>query len=126
METDFSSAKVGDRVWDFIYGWGKILPENKRINRELYPIYVQFDSGVCDAYSYDGVNGLGKRTLFWDEIHFEIPPRPKRKVKKVIEGWVDVSILAEILHKTKEDARYHSGISTREPLYIHHEYEVEE
>ncbi len=32
----------------------------------------------------DGVlQGESRQTVFWDEIKFEPPPRPKRKVKKI-------------------------------------------
>lgn len=82
----FSNAKVGDRVWSR-HGWGTIKIIDK-VDVEL-PINVLFDVG---NYWYT-INGKQFKTdiqpsIFWDEIKFEIPPKPKRKIKK--EGWVNI------------------------------------
>lgn len=88
MITTFEKAKVGDRVFSSVYGWGTIDDTNCNNN---YPIHVNFGSHYHDTYTFEGYNDkkLPYRTLFWDEIKFEIPEMPKRmvKVKKVNEYW---------------------------------------
>jgi len=76
----FDGIKIGDRVWDFRYGWGIV----KYINTEEYPIVVYFPSlGYHKAYNFDGkTNKYLNQTLFWDEIKFEIPKSPKIKLKE--------------------------------------------
>lgn len=68
----FSKAKIGDRVWDFLYQYGTIdeLKENT--------ILVKFDSGITVAYNLNGSSGypVNVQTLFWNKIEFEIPKKP--------------------------------------------------
>jgi hypothetical protein len=84
----FSNAKVGDKVWDFTYGWGKIY--NIDLNSD-YPIKVERLNEMDESYTFDGKLGDEEApTLFWDEIKYEIPTKPKRMVTKTIECWVNV------------------------------------
>lgn len=127
-ETTFENAKVGDRVWDLRHGWGTV---NSRQDNAPCPLSVWFDAGNCLGFSFDGHSYSQKRTLFWDEIKFEAPPRPARKIKKVVEGWVNVyadKSIGVILHRTIDHARgiRRDRIALGEPLFIRHEYEVEE
>jgi hypothetical protein len=81
----FSSAKVGDRVWDIHKGWGTITC----IDNSLYPIYVNFDDMAFNGsthkytskgyYREDHINP----SLFWDEIKFTIPNKPKTRYKLI-------------------------------------------
>jgi hypothetical protein len=115
-ETTFENAKVGDRVWDIRYGWGRIshidnrrsrsLPGGPGIRphppgphhwRSLFPLSVTFNVRLTPGRNYDecfsfcGCSSLDmKRTLFWDEIKIVPPERPKRKVKKEVEVWLNV------------------------------------
>lgn len=86
---DFSSARVGDKVWDFIEGWGQVydvLRENK------FPIRVSFIHGnekATEYYTYEGVQtDYNVRSLFWDELKYEMPERPLRLERK--SAWVNV------------------------------------
>jgi hypothetical protein len=86
-KNDFSQAKVGDKVWSCEYGGGVI----KQIfyNRD-YPLKVYFEqTGMEESYTLKGRQALINLypTLFWSEIHFDIPERPKRKVERRIERW---------------------------------------
>lgn len=68
----FNDAKIGDRVWDFLYKYGTIeeLKENT--------ILVKFDSGINVAYNLNGSSGypVNVQTLFWNKIEFKIPKKP--------------------------------------------------
>lgn len=73
----FRNAKVGENVWDFIYGWG-IIVEVYDITKFIYPIEVKFDNGKIISYKFNGKHNdtdIYPR-LFWDEIKFEIPEKP--------------------------------------------------
>lgn len=118
METTFENAVVGDKVWDEYYqGYGEIALIHSNL------IEVRFETRVT-AYHKDGVmRGALHRTLYWGKL--VIPERPKRKVKKVIEGWLN--IYTENLHPTEEVAnmrRIDGRLGKAD--FIYHEYEVEE
>jgi hypothetical protein len=81
----FSNAKVGDRVWSFIHGWGVIIKVGRSSD---FPIYVEFSAANGDgyeSYSYEGRSLLSDYhpTLFWDEINFTIPNKPKTRYKLI-------------------------------------------
>lgn len=131
-ETTFENARVGDRVWDFGLGWGNIATVEavKSCDTQVsVTIDVQFDCRECITYNVQGVF-VSVRTLFWDEIKFEAPPRPKRMVKKVVEGWVNIYAdgTSACIYETKVEADKGSSGGRRlgGPLFICHEYEVEE
>lgn len=75
--TTFENARVGDRVWDFNRGWGTISQPFNSSN--VFKVEFANDFGW---YDNNGMQSARIRTLFWDEIRFEPPPQPKRKVKK--------------------------------------------
>ena len=75
----FSKTKINDKVWSINYGWGKISDIEEGV------IGVKFSNYLFDEYTFDGVkDGDMYPTLFWDEIQFETPKQPKRKVRKFI------------------------------------------
>jgi hypothetical protein len=85
----FEDAQVGDRVWDFRYGFGEIATVDPSNN---YPLKVKFPcANGAMTYTLDGKHYSNEAflSLFWDEIKFDIPPRPKRKVKKEVEFWMN-------------------------------------
>lgn len=117
-ETTFENAKVGDRVWDYYYKCGKV----RELKQDILIVDFKLPYGAR-IFSYLGHEQgyfKGVRTLFWDEIKFETPPRPKRKVKKKIEGWVHPSDLKLILNTT------HTIAGDSYSFFVSHEYEVEE
>ena len=73
----FEGIKKGDRVWDFEYGWGTVVKVEKDIFRVCY------DFGDWNDYDFNGKKVFDKRTdkrdqtLFWGEINFDIPEKPK-------------------------------------------------
>lgn len=69
----FKDAKMGDKVWDFRYGWGYVFS----INEYTYPLNVSFGMHHA-AYLVDGYSSRFDKnpSLFWDEIKFEIPTTP--------------------------------------------------
>ena len=71
----FKDAKIGDKVWDFAYGWGVIDYIKHTYN---CPIRVDFLNGVTISYTLDGKPNANSEnpTLFWDEVKFEIPSKP--------------------------------------------------
>jgi len=77
--SNFKNVKIGDKVWDFIYGYGKVIDIE---NDSLYPIVVKFKNFI-GLFNKNGIKiNFENQTLFWDEIKFEIPKRPKIKLKK--------------------------------------------
>lgn len=75
----FKDAKVGDKVWSIRHGWMKILDIQPC---ERYPIKVGFDAPVS-TFTFEGkvmAEDLNS-SLFWDEIKFEIPPKPLPKLE---------------------------------------------
>lgn len=84
MDTTFENVKVGDRVWDFIYGWGTITED------QYYTIRVEFDSPKTMTYRLNGKACIDHpQRLFWDEIKFEIPTKPLPQLEvdtKVLVG----------------------------------------
>lgn len=89
MTTTFETAKVGDKVWDFMFGVGKVVDI---INGE-YPIVVDFENErykVIEQFTYEGTlyKFPGTQTLFWSEIEIVAPRKPLPKDTKVYV-WVD-------------------------------------
>lgn len=71
----FRNAKIGDEVWDFIYGWGKITDIRENFT---YPFKVEFNN-FCGVYEYTFEGKICEdepQRLFWDEIKFEVPKKP--------------------------------------------------
>lgn len=150
MENNFKNAKVGDRVWDIIHGWGCVTEYCDAMVSGIYVIFSipkdSEDSSVTKIfYWFDGTvsrlyhqNGCDTRTLFWDEIKIKPPPRPKEKVKKTIKAWVNIIADEGYFRGWRiEDAVYESRsniLNARntltckylgDPIYIEHEYEEE-
>ncbi len=75
----FKNAKVGDRVFDILIGWGVIDEINEQV---AFPVSVNFDgdfySGTGKVYTFDGFATVQDKMprLFWDEIKFEVPEKP--------------------------------------------------
>lgn len=71
----FRNAKVGDRAYDILRGWGTIVAIKQYTE---YPICFKADIDSFCTFTFDG-----KRadidispSLFWDEIKFKIPEKP--------------------------------------------------
>ncbi len=140
MDRYFDGVKVGDKVWDILYGWLEVV--------EVYSNIDVFRAKANSGKWYDlvtSIDGLSTitntRRTFWDEVKIIPPPRPKRKVVKTVEGYINIyqSIKAsdgklgddfhtgEYIHKTPEEADANRNINRLgKACYIKHQYEVEE
>jgi len=91
----FDGIKVGDKVWHFEYGWGTVVEllkasdlDGKNFNplNDFDLIEIKFDN-VYFGCGYFDLNGVafysnGNQTLFWGEVKFEIPKKPKIELRK--------------------------------------------
>lgn len=128
----FSKAKIGDRVWTFNNGWGTIVSIECK---SVYSLNVNFDNGEETSYTIGGKfsSSDSKPSLFWDEIKFEIPSKPKRIVKKWIAlFWHDdkkewrlsgTGMVPDLYTTLKAAKESHIGSTLN---YIYNEIEVEE
>lgn len=80
--TTFESAKVGDKVWSFEFGWGSIVDILQDEDRPITCKFENFNMNI--QYSLFGL--LSKystyQTLFWDEIKIVAPEKPRWKPNK--------------------------------------------
>ena len=68
----FSNAKIGDRVWSSIYGWGEI---NGIYDGSMLKVIFTDESKTVETYfTVDGKHNIGDKypTLFWNEFHIPI------------------------------------------------------
>lgn len=74
----FRRAKVGDRVWSYLDGWGTIIDTSFGQEGYSFPIRVQYSDSDTECYTTCGklYNRNINPTLFWDEIKFDIPDKP--------------------------------------------------
>ena len=101
----FSNAKVGDKVWDIRIGWGTIIDNHSKGNKD-YPICVQFEATganeyytACGKYYSEDINP----SLFWDEIKFDVPKKPLPKLE------VDTKVIVwNNYNSTKYHRHFHS------------------
>lgn len=84
--------KPGDRIWSMIDGWGTVVSLDSGAE---YPFEVKFDTGTCETFMYCGRCYKMDRnpTLYWDEIQFEAPERPKPEPPKLPNLAVDTPVL---------------------------------
>jgi hypothetical protein len=123
---------VGRRVWSFHKGWGTIHLMSKLSPK--YPVEVQFDNDSFGSFSPDGKEYIGlNQDLFWNEIKFSEPPKPKKIVKKTIETWGNVYIdkitgkISIFCGYDSEESADRMGMEGRiSAVKLTGEYEVEE
>lgn len=132
MPTDFSKAKIGDKVADRFRQKNGIIEDINRRD-DTYPISVRFEDRKRASYMTDG--RVDERhaipALVWamqkpEDDWSILPEMSKRMVKKKVEGWINI-YPTDVAYKDKETAisrRYSNHLG--EPLFISHEYEVEE
>lgn len=126
----FDGIKVGDRVYSIICGWTIVTEVD--LNRS-YPITAA-KSGLSINYTLDGryyLDDDAPQSLFWDVPQFTPPPRPKRLVKKQLEGWVNVykggnEVYYSAIYNTEADAYDAADTDLIACVKITGEYEVEE
>jgi len=94
----FNGIKKGDRVWDFVYGYGVVIALNKG------EFTVDFsDTSHMETYCCSGkrcyCNGCNQ-TLFWDKVEFNDLKRPKVRFK---ERKYSIDLELDKIYVTKED-----------------------
>ncbi len=127
----FDKAKVGDKVYGFVFGKGKIIdiyPES------FYSLMVEFKNGYEVPYTADGVPGWGnfkKQTLFFRDdidlsdkdfspvtdilsikriiklrekkaLEIRVPSGIWKNIKKVDEDYIEQMLEKENLHLFRE------------------------
>ena len=73
----FDGIKVGNEIWTVLNGWEKVRYINEW---SLWTNYNEYD---LDGFllDEDGERISKKQVAFWDKIEFEIPQRPKIRLK---------------------------------------------
>lgn len=131
-ETTFENVRIGDKVYSLKHGWGAIEDIGAVQHAPEYLIRVVFNNGKYGTYTIDGFLYADDITpdLYWGEPQITAPPRPKKTVTKVLEGWVNVYGNIMCIHSTKEKADRISKHTPRqrlgEAVPFRHVYEVEE
>ena len=103
----FRNTKVGDRVWDFILGWGTIIDTNWDTN---YPLSVKFDfENSIEYFTYKGFRSIHDKnpSLFWKEIKFEIPEKPF-----ILKEWLIKNFKKKEFEKGKDNYVFIVNYST--------------
>ena len=75
MTTTFETAKVGDKVWSLVHGWGVI---SRIESYSDYPIKVNFEKSF-DSFTFDGKLYASNKhqSIFLDEVKIIAPEKPK-------------------------------------------------
>lgn len=134
MGDDFSDVEIGNRVFHIAYGWGTV----GQISTDTFK--VTFINGAEEWFWFDGKSNRThyNPSVFWDEIKIVSPPKPKRKVEKTIEGWlniypdpmIDKTIVASVryLYVSQEIANNVADIFRRlgEACHVTHKYTIGE
>jgi hypothetical protein len=126
---DFSSVKVGDKLWSVQLGecdvvvvkagtWNSIVCRNGEGNSEPYHQDGRY-------WSEDAAP-----SLYWSRPEITAPPKPKRMVRKEVEAWVNVYdgmhiVDSSMMFKTR-DAADVSGTCRIACVRLTGSYEVEE
>lgn len=103
----FEKAKVGDRVWDFILGWGTVIEINND-DDFIYPLTVEFENEQA-TYTFDGkryMEDLNQR-LFWKEIKFKAPEKPF-----ILKEWLIKNFKKKEFEKGKDNYVFIVNYST--------------
>ena len=124
----FEKAKVGDVIWSERHGQCKII---KIRDDDLYPIILsppEGGDGVSCTVCGREMHGDVKPSYFWSEPKYEIPPRPKRMVKKQLTGWVNIypSGPGSMIYPSREEADMCAGSRRIACAELTGPYEVEE
>jgi len=127
----FDNAKVGDKVYGFVFGKGKIVdifPES------FYSLMVEFKNGYEVPYTADGVPGWGnfkKQTLFFrDDIDLSdkdfSPVTDVLSIKRIIKlrekNALEVRVPSGIWKSIKKvDGDYIEDMLEKENLHLFRE-----
>lgn len=130
--SDFSKAKVGDKVYSLLYGYGTIDYIDTSYTA-LYPLKIIFNTQPNKfGFNYEGKCFPDQviKDLYWDKPTIIEPEAPKRMIKKSITAYVNITKSGAIYtHSCLKNAQLNANNIVRYdaiavPLLV--EYEVEE
>ena len=143
MENDFSNVKVNDMAFHVRYGWN-IVSATPKTNNSYFEITFTDNLGSF-TIKFTRTGRMDESDLnpcvFWNEVKIVAPPKPKRKVEKVIEGWINIylndttdidNLFVTVcgLYKSRNLADLHTHTYTKQRLgdayHLLHLYTVEE
>ena len=135
-ETTFENAQVGDRVYSFLGGSPDAYGRNATIQQlqtgNRFSLIVRHDHGFWNecAFTIAGFPPSStEQLLFWSKPEFQIPERPKRKVKKTVTMWQNIyaaeTVIAGETWITRAEAD-NCGNGRIACVELKGEYEVEE
>ena len=114
----FRNAKVRDRAYDILRGWGTIVEINE--DRE-YPIVFIADVDSFCTFTFDGKRDVNDKnpSLFWDEIKYEIPEKPtifnlENELRKLIIKEFEFEERNYYLYYNLEDEEIATKVISRE------------
>jgi hypothetical protein len=116
MSTTFENAKIGDKVYSTVLGWGEI--ESIDMSNS-YPILVRFfHDNSSTGYTIEGYyySNIPIQSLFWDEVVIEAPKKPIGV--KMVNG-VEIP---DISFNPDSYIDYYTPLPTHPGLYRHAYY----
>jgi hypothetical protein len=94
MTTTFVDARVGDKVWCFVYGWGVVIKVKILTS---HPIHVRFKKENVCAYTVRGeLFTDGRQVLFWDEVKVIAPKKQPNTKYKNVNGFKVLNLPVEL------------------------------
>ena len=106
----FKDAKVGDKVWDYIYGEGEII-EFQYIGRDKKQFIVDFGDGFSDVYNMigqricDAIWKSSQRLFYYDNRPTVITQGETPEfVKDIVK---EETLTLEMLEKINEQCKKH-------------------
>lgn len=136
MENDFSNVKVNDEVFHIRYGKCIVSAVPKR---EDDYFNIKYSDSMGEFSIKFTVTGRMDKfdlnpSVFWDEIKIVSPQKPKRKIEKIAEWWLNVykddetNNLFFYDYKTKQNADEKADKKNRlgEACHVIHKYTIEE
>ena len=137
-EPYFKGIKVGDKVWELNREEPYTVVEIKVDVDKRYLLPIFLSNGSCMTMDGKYVTYL-PQCYFWDKVIITPPPRPKRMVEKVVEGYINIYpnqrpypyVWVSRLYSTREEADRNATIIDTinrlgEAFFIRHIYLVEE
>ena len=105
--TTFETARVGDRVFHYRYGWSTITNIREESN---YPITIDYDF----SFTYEGFADKSDKNqvLFWDEVVITPPHKPLPKLE------VDTKVLVWDDGETMKQKRYFSYFDSNSNIFV--------
>lgn len=137
MENNFSGVRINDKVFHVIHGYGTVVGV---VNNSFKAEFINKGNILFALwFLFDGkLNSLDRNpSVFWNEVIIIPPSKPKRKVEKIIKGWLNLypshiieknTIVANssFLYQSERDADERSKNRLGEAVLITHKYTVEE